>query len=389
MKPISTGGASQSSIQDAHPITPTSITQPYHDTRSATEATHAEGIDVAVRDAGRPVDTVMLMTDMQPKLLPPSAAGIAFAEQKSEDLTVISARFGMLVKERNLLRMQLQTNLSQQMADQMDAINTRKADQAEQEREKAERVQKIWGSVFKGLTVLLTAASLLAAVFTGGATLVITMAIFAIDVGMEVGTGKSLTARIVEPVMKFAIETFQKLTAELEKLGLGKEAAIAVAAALSYIAVNILVVVLAKVGGGLATAAKFIGKCTPKMVQLLKQALQWVMKQIGKIRVGDGGFEASAKSVGYVAGAGTGLSQTGNAGQAVAQAHHHHEAAKIEASIVSDSAYRDINNEMSEALVDMANHAQELMQTLLASTRRMLNAQNDVNANIIANARAA
>lgn len=163
--------------------------------------------------------------------------------------------------------------------------------------EKANEMKKNMGCIAKVIGHVVTAITVLssiAAVFTGGASLVIAalaLGLLIADKSLELSGKKSLTARAMEPLMKAIADG---IASRLEKDGLDKDKANLIAAILTAI---ILAVVLVLVSAGLALKSvsqliskivpkfisKFIGKMSSKTTQLMLKYGNYIMQTLRAI----------------------------------------------------------------------------------------------------------
>ncbi|QIU92572.1 type III secretion system translocon subunit SctE [Yokenella regensburgei] len=167
--------------------------------------------------------------------------------------------------------------------------------------EEAKKISKIFGIVGKIVGAILTVVSVVAAVFTGGASLVLA----AIGVGLmvsdaiyEAATGESFIQKALQPVMDKTlmplVETFSEfITSVLEDFGVDKNTAamagVISGAILAVVVVVAVVAVVAVVGKSIASKlgdilgnflSKFMEKIIPDIVKKVATGIGDVMVQL-------------------------------------------------------------------------------------------------------------
>lgn len=188
-----------------------------------------------------------------------------------------------LIAENNLRKFTKETEFVQAAMRAREADNTRRAEEYQREKEKAEEAQKKMGCIGKVIGWVLTVAAVVAAPFTGGAS----MAIAAIGVGLAIGQefGFDPLGKVLEPVMKLVMELVQEVAAVISTVlkAVGVDAALVdkIKDVLAMIAVAAMVVAIAivskKVAGTVAVQA--ITKAVTKAVtEAVSKALPNILK---------------------------------------------------------------------------------------------------------------
>lgn len=334
------------------------------------------------RDSNRSEQGAPLSSDIKPKLTPPAL----FSGQGAGDILRLNAEFGQLVKESSVTQMLQRSKQTQAVNEAMNQRQIDDADKADEARRKAEKIQSIWGKLFKVLTYALTAVSLVAAVFTGGATLVLTMAFIALEATLSLTTGKTLSEMAAGKVIEGVTKLVEVVSKKLEELGCDPGWAKGVAIAIAALVVIVGVVLASKAGAA-------AGRLAQAPLKMISKKLPTLYKRVALKRVTNltdtHSLQTYASSVGHFSGAGSLTANVGYGAQNAAQKHHEVEATTIEAMLGELQANFDIHNETSAMSADLGRRAEELMQQLMASIGKVLNTENDVNVNIIANIRAA
>lgn len=187
-------------------------------------------------------------------------------------------------------------NSEAQMQDKLDLMKARqaevvkdlekKADEFAAEQRKAEELNRIMGCVGKVLGALLTIAAVVGAVFTGGASLALAavgVALMVMDTVLEAATGKSLTERVLNPVMDAVIKPLLEVLTKfisnlLQGLGVDKQSADITGTVFAAAVLVGAVILVAMVGKSAAAkmAEKFgaaISNTISKMIpELIKQS---------------------------------------------------------------------------------------------------------------------
>ncbi|AXE33377.1 type III secretion system translocon subunit SctE [Chromobacterium phragmitis] len=215
-------------------------------------------------------------------------------------LTYLMAQFSKLVGENSEKSLQNDLELFQAMQESRQKEMDKKSSEYQEEVRKSEELNRVMGCVGKILGALLTVVSVVAAAFTGGASLALAAVGVALMVADQVGkaiTGVSFMEEAMKPLMEKVIQPLMELiskglTKALEAFGMDKAKAEKVGAIMgaivSAIAMIVVVVVVAVVGKGAAAKlgnalARVIGDAIKKLMpKVLKQLADGVGKSIGK-----------------------------------------------------------------------------------------------------------
>ncbi|MEN9658578.1 MAG: hypothetical protein RL571_2043 [Pseudomonadota bacterium] len=198
---------------------------------------------------------------------------------------------------------EMQDKLALMKARQAEVVKDleKKAEEFAAEQRKAEELNRIMGCVGKVLGALLTVAAVVGAVFTGGASLALAavgVALMVMDTVLEAATGKSLTERVLNPVMNAVIkpllEALTKLISGLlQELGVDKKTADIVGTVLAA-AVLVLAVILVAIVGK-AAAAKMAEKFGAAISNTISKMIPALVKQSAAAT--KAGFSGVSKSV--------------------------------------------------------------------------------------------
>ncbi|WP_342220915.1 type III secretion system translocon subunit SctE [Candidatus Fukatsuia endosymbiont of Tuberolachnus salignus] len=198
---------------------------------------------------------------ISPQLLQASSKEIV---NNTARLSLLMATFSSLLSDNAIQKLKSDKELFQAIQEHRQLELEKQAEEQAAELRKAEELQKTMGCIGQILGYLILAVSVVAAVFTGGASLAfaaVGLALLATDKIMEAAGVESLSARIMDPVMKKIVEPMIKFFTDLfikilKETGLdkviGQEATDILAATLAAVAavvVMVAAVVLLKAGG--------------------------------------------------------------------------------------------------------------------------------------------
>ncbi|WP_413194845.1 type III secretion system translocon subunit SctE [Pararobbsia alpina] len=198
------------------------------------------------------------------------------------ELVALVLQFQQLVSEMNLTQMsQTSTFVTQMLNAQRDEALSQ-AKQAAEQIEHASKIQKHLGWVSKLLTWIVTIVSLISAVFTGGASLAIAVAMVAVTIAdqiVESATGKSPIATAVNAVLSPIVTKLGELIAKcLEWCGTAKDKAENVAHWIAAVTVMVGVIVLTLVSPSAFKAlSKRIGPLVSNVAERLSASAARVL----------------------------------------------------------------------------------------------------------------
>ncbi|KVZ51089.1 type III secretion system translocon subunit SctE [Burkholderia ubonensis] len=168
----------------------------------------------------------------------------------------------------------------------------KKSAEYKEEVRKAEELNRIMGCIGKILGALLTVVSVVAAAFTGGASLALAavgVALMVVDEIVKATTGVSFIQEALKPLMEHVLKPLMELigkaiTKALEAAGVDKKAAelvgSIVGAVLAAVAMVAVMVVVAVVGKG--AAAKLGGALSKLLGDAIKKIVPSVLKEVAK-----------------------------------------------------------------------------------------------------------
>ncbi|KVU28976.1 pathogenicity island 1 effector protein SipB [Burkholderia ubonensis] len=168
----------------------------------------------------------------------------------------------------------------------------KKSAEYKEEVRKAEELNRIMGCIGKILGALLTVVSVVAAAFTGGASLVLAavgVALMVADEIVKATTGMSFIQEALKPLMEHVLKPLMELigkaiTKALEAAGVDKKVAelagSIVGAVLAAVAMVAVMVVVAVVGKG--AAAKLGGALSKLLGDAIKKIVPSVLKELAK-----------------------------------------------------------------------------------------------------------
>ncbi|WP_369788262.1 type III secretion system translocon subunit SctE [Rouxiella sp. WC2420] len=157
---------------------------------------------------------------------------------------------------------------------------------------KAEKLNKTMGCVGKIVGGLLLVVGAVGAVFSGGATLVIAavgLALMAADVIVKAVTGKSITDRLMAPILEHVIQPMMKYIAEvvekiLKKLGVDEKDIKIISTAVSAVVVAVVIIVASVVAKNVAKV--ILKNMMPMIKRLISKIIPAVVKNSAKIASG-------------------------------------------------------------------------------------------------------
>ncbi|KVD78020.1 translocator protein BipB [Burkholderia sp. ABCPW 14] len=243
---------------------------------AATKAANAEAkADCAVDDVTK---------TLGPKS-PIKASSDDAAMRGAAALTEIFAKVQELISKGNLDELSSKQRVFQEMQAQREESLKKKSDEYQEQVKKAEQMQKTMGCVGKVLGWLVTAVSVVAAAFTGGASLALAAVGLALAVGDEIckaATGVSFMDKIMQPIMDAILKPMmsffaQQITKALEACGVDKDKAEIAGAIIGAVVTGVALVAAAVIGSSL------IKSIASKVADLVANQLAKVMDStIGK-----------------------------------------------------------------------------------------------------------
>ncbi|MDI4697545.1 SPI-1 type III secretion system needle tip complex protein SipB, partial [Salmonella enterica subsp. enterica serovar Cerro] len=207
-------------------------------------------------------------------------------------LTMLMAMFIEIVGKNTEESLQNDLALFNALQEGRQAEMEKKSAEFQEETRKAEETNRIMGCIGKVLGALLTIVSVVAAVFTGGASLALAavgLAVMVADEIVKAATGVSFIQQALNPIMEHVLKPLMELigkaiTKALEGLGVDKKTAemagSIVGAIVAAIAMVAVIVVVAVVGKG---AAAKLGNALSKMMgETIKKLVPNVLKQLAQ-----------------------------------------------------------------------------------------------------------
>lgn len=207
-------------------------------------------------------------------------------------LTMLMAMFMELVNKNSEESLKSDLALFQAMQEARQKEMDKKSAEYQEEVRKAEEMNRIMGCIGKILGALLTIVSVVAAAFTGGASLALAavgVALMVADEIVKATTGVSFIQEALKPFMEHVLKPLMELigkaiTKALEALGVDKKTAdlvgSIVGAVLAAVAMVAVMVVVAVVGKG--AAAKLGGALSKLLGDAIKKIVPNVLKEVAK-----------------------------------------------------------------------------------------------------------
>lgn len=197
-------------------------------------------------------------------------------------MTLLMNELSQLIGKNADSKLKANAELSQKLQEARQIEMLEKAKEQAKAIEKAERIGKVMGCVGKILGGLLTVVSIVGAVFTGGASLALAavgIALMVADPIVKATTGKSLTDRIMAPILQHVIQPMMKMIADainsaLKKLGVKDDISNLVSTIVSAIVMVVMIIAI-------TVAAKTAGKALfKKLMPMFRKVLTRVMTKV-------------------------------------------------------------------------------------------------------------
>jgi invasin B len=193
-----------------------------------------------------------------------------------------------VVSQANQAKLDSNSDLAIKQLRAAEKENLRKSEEYQKQMDKAEAAQKTMGCVGKILGWIVTVVSVIAAPFSGGASLALAAIGLALAITSEV-TGFSLVGKALEPFTKHVLEPLinalgKAFTSMLESAGMNAEDAKRVGGILGAVVGAIIIVVVAAVAIvlGKAAGSAVIKSLTPALTRAFKDVIPAVVKQVAR-----------------------------------------------------------------------------------------------------------
>ncbi|PRP70978.1 pathogenicity island 1 effector protein SipB [Chromobacterium amazonense] len=207
-------------------------------------------------------------------------------------LTMLMAMFMQLVGKNSEESLKNDLELFKVIQESRQKEMDKKSAEYQEEVRKAEELNRIMGCVGKVLGALLTVVSVVAAAFTGGASLALAavgIALMVADSIVKATTGESFIQKALDPLMENVFKPLMEglgkfISEQLEKLGVDKKTAdlvgSIVGAVVGALAMVGAMVVVAMVGKG--AASKLAGAMSKLLGDTIKKIVPSVLKEVAK-----------------------------------------------------------------------------------------------------------
>lgn len=205
-------------------------------------------------------------------------------------LTMLMSMFSQLVSKNSEQALQADLDTFKALQEGRQSEMETKAAEYAKEAQKAEEVNRIMGCVGKIVGALLTIASVVGAIFSGGASLALAavgLALMVADEVVKATTGVSFMQQALNPIMENILKPImdaigKAITKALEGMGVdektAKLAGSILGAVLAAVAMVAVVVVVAVVGKG--AAAKLGDMMSKLMGETIKKLMPTVLRQL-------------------------------------------------------------------------------------------------------------
>jgi invasin B len=322
-----------------------------------------------------------------------SARGDEKARTNAAMLSELLAVLQEIIGKANDAKLEADTKLVQEVLKLREAENMRRSREYQEELAKAEAAQKKMGCIGKIVGWVVAVVAVVAAPFTGGASMVLAGVGLALAIGEELGL--DIMGKIMEPIMKLVMELVKQVGNVigdiLTSLGVSSAFVDKIKDVLGVIAVAAMIiaaVVLTKKVAGTAAVQQLakavtravseaISKALPQMIKAaarsVSQTVDDVAKAISKTaaKVTGSNADTLATRAGYAMKASHTLqfaNQTSQGIGAVVIAEMHIDAAKLLAQLevgLADSAiFRDLIQKILEYFMQTNNLVADLFQQM-------------------------
>lgn len=328
---------------------------------SATDAGGPDAPDPAA-GSGDPAGQLVPPRKEAPKLRPPTQV------PASVEMTLLLAQLQQDISKisDDSLKANLDVFRAQRKA--QDKVLAKKNEEIEERLQRQREIAQTAATISNVVGWAVVGLSVLGAVFTGGATLVLAgaaLAYMAADKITEKVTGESITSRVMTPVMKTIIEPLMNKMADaisglMVRLGCDSDTAKMVGMIASAVVIAVAVVVAAVALG--AAGAKLVGAVADSVPALVE------------------GFSETAMT--WIARAGIAVDSSNGVGQGATQVWqgiNEREVAHISATIVSLLASIGLTKRFLDVSTDTWKDSNQNAQSLL--NKGMDAVQNDMSAN--------
>ncbi|WP_368565606.1 type III secretion system translocon subunit SctE [Pseudoxanthomonas sp. UTMC 1351] len=237
------------------------------------------GMEAALDEVNRlDAEIERLVHVAPPSLSPPRAM------TNAAKLSELLATLNQLISENSLLKLEADTKLTKDLLKSQEAENTRRSEEYQAEQAKAAQLEKTMGCIGKIVGWLITVVAVIAAPFSGGASLALAAVGLALVI-VEEATGFSVLGKAFEPIMQHVlmplINAISKgLTQMLENMGVDAAVARKVGSILGAVigaAVMVAVIVLAVVVGRSA-AANLLKQIGPMINKMMARVMPQILK---------------------------------------------------------------------------------------------------------------
>lgn len=212
-----------------------------------------------------------------------SARGDEKARTNAAMLGELLAMLQEIIGKANDAKLEAETRLLQEVLKLREAENMRRSQEYQEELAKAEAAQKKMGCIGKIVGWVVTVVAVVAAPFTGGASMVLAGVGLALAIGTELGF--DLMGKIMEPIMKLVMELVKAvgnvIGDVLTSLGVSSDIANKIKDVLGVIAVAAMIiaaVVLTKKVAGTAAVQQLAKAVTRAVSEAISKALPQMLK---------------------------------------------------------------------------------------------------------------
>lgn len=322
-----------------------------------------------------------------------SARGDDKARTNAALLGELLAMLQEIIGKANDAKLEAETKLIQEVLRLREAENMRRSQEYQEQVAKAEAAQKKMGCIGKIIGWVVTVVAVVAAPFTGGASMVLAGVGLALAIGEELGL--NVMGKIMEPIMKLVMELVKVvgnvIGDVLTQLGVPKDIVAKIKDVLGVIAVAAMIiaaVVLTKRVAGTAAVQQLAKAVTRAVSEAISKALPQMIKAAARSvsQTVDDVARAISKTAAKVTGANAD-NMASRAGYAIKASHTLQFAnqvskvtgdviiadmyvnaakllAQLEVGLVASEIFRELIQKILEYFIQTKNLVQQLFQEM-------------------------
>jgi invasin B len=199
-------------------------------------------------------------------------------------LQALLATLNQVISENSLLKLEADTKLARDVLKSQEAENTRRSEEYQAEQAKAAHLEKVMGCIGKVVGWLITVVAVIAAPFSGGASLALAAVGLALAI-VEEASGFSVLGKAFEPIMQHVLMPMinaigKAITQLLENLGVDSATARKVGSIMGAVigAVVMVAVIALAVVVGRSAAANLMKQVGPMVNKMMARVMPQILK---------------------------------------------------------------------------------------------------------------